>query len=328
MALAVHVIELPYQTSPADFQALLSPEIVLTWGEAVKEDCEILVAGRPSQEQLLASPKLRALVIPWAGVPQATRTLLGDFPHLGVHNLHYNALPVAELAVTLLLTAAKRILPMDRALRAHDWTPRYQRDLSLLLSDRQILILGYGSIGKLVARFCQGLGMRVAAIKRQVSPADRQLAAAQGVELSPREELDRCLPASDALILCLPLTPATERLIGARELALLPTHAVLVNVSRAAVVDEAALYQALRDQRLLAAALDVWYQEPQREAEIPRCPPAHYPFEELENVVMSPHRAAHSRSSEQLRLSHLADLLNAAARDGVLPNQVDLQAGY
>ena len=328
MALAVHVIELPYQTSPADFQALLSPEIVLTWGEAVKEDCEILVAGRPSEEQLLASSKLRALVIPWAGVPQATRTLVADFPHLGVHNLHYNALPVAELAVTLLLTAAKRILPMDRALRAHDWTPRYQRDLSLLLSDSQVLILGYGSIGKLVARFCQGLGMRVAAIKGQVSPAGRQLAAAVGVTLHPTDALDRCLPESDALIICLPLTPATERLLGARELALLPAHAVLVNVSRAAVVDEAALYQALRDQRLLAAALDVWYQEPQRDADLSRCPPAHYPFEALDNVVMSPHRAAHARSSEQLRLAHLADLLNAAARDGVIPNQVDRQAGY
>ena len=239
-----------------------------------------------------------------------------------------NALPVAEIAVTLLLAAAKRILPMDRSLRAHDWTPRSQSDPSLLLGESQVLILGYGAIGMLVARFCHGLGMRVAAIKRQVSPADRQLAAAVGVTLHSRDVLDRCLPESDALILCLPLTPATERLIDARELALLPTHAVLVNVSRAAVVDEAALYQALRDQRLLAAALDAWYQEPQRDADISHCPPSHYPFEALDNVVMSPHRAAHSRSSEQLRLSHLADLLNAAARDGVVPNLVDLQAGY
>jgi phosphoglycerate dehydrogenase-like enzyme len=117
-------------------------------------------------------------------------------------------------------------------------------------------------------------------------------------------------------------------LIGERELALLPPDAVLVNVGRGPIVDEAALYHALHEGTLHAAGLDVWYNYPADEASRSHTPPSAYPFHELDNVVMSPHRAGGSDESEMRRMTHLAALLNAAARGDEMPNRVDLQAGY
>lgn len=323
MSLSVHLLQLPYtQETIVELRARLDPEIHLTTGLELPDPAgfRVLVAGRPKREHLLASPHLEALVVPWAGIPDETRELMREFPHIALHNLHHNALPVAEQAIALLLAAYKFIVPMDRALRAGNWTPRYQPNPSLLLQGRMALILGYGAVGRQVARLCQGLGMEVVAVRRRAAPG-----APVGASVADLHDL---LPRAGAILVCLPLTPETEGLIGAAELALLPNDAVLVNVGRGPVVDEEALYQALRDHRLYAAGLDVWYSYPRDEASRSHTPPSRYPFHELENVVMSPHRAAGSTETERLRVIHLAELLNAAARGEPLPNRVDLQAGY
>jgi phosphoglycerate dehydrogenase-like enzyme len=323
MGLSVHLLQLPYtQETVAELRAQLHPEVYLTAGLELPSPAtfRILVAGRPSREHLLASPHLEALVVPWAGIPDPTRDLLREFPHLAVHNLHHNALPVAEQAIALLLAVCKFVVPMDRALRAHDWRPRYEPNPSLLLQGRTALVLGYGAVGRQVARLCQGLGMDVVAVRRKATAGTDRVA---GID-----KLHSLLPRAGAVLICLPLTPETEGLIGAAELALLPPEAVLVNVGRGPVVDEAALFQALRDRRLYAAGLDVWYNYPPDEASRSHTPPSRYPFHELDNVVMSPHRAGGSTETERLRVAHLAEMLNAAARGEPLPNRVNLAAGY
>jgi phosphoglycerate dehydrogenase-like enzyme len=323
MALPVHLLQLPYtQDTVAELRARLHPDVHLTASLELPSPARfrILVAGRPQREHLLASPDLEALIVPWAGIPAATRELLLDFPHIALHNLHHNALPVAEQAIALLLAACKFVVPMDRALRAHDWTPRYEPSPSLLLQGRMALVLGYGAIGRQVAALCRGLGMEVVAVRRRATPGPEGVA---GIS-----ELHALLPRAGAVIVCLPSTAETEGLIGAAELALLPPDAVLVNVGRGPVVDEAALFDALRERRLYAAGIDVWYNYPADEAGRSHTPPSRYPFHELDNVVMSPHRAGGSTETERLRVVHLAEMLNAAARGEPLPNRVDLQAGY
>ena len=325
--LRVHVLWTHSPEALADLQSQLADNIHLTTGEdlAGLARCDILVGGRPSRDQLTASPTLRAIVIPWAGLPPETRALLADFPAVAVHNLHHNAAPVAELALALLLAAAKSIVPYDQALRRHDWTPRYtdSREV-LLLAGKTALILGYGAIGRRVAVALQALGMTVLATRRHPPFAPDGAAA----ELHPPEALPALLPRADALIVALPLTPETEGLLGTAELALLPTHGVLVNIGRAAIITEQALYEALRDGRLAAAGLDVWYQYPAGEAARDHTPPANLPFGELPNVVLSPHRAGHAVETEPLRMAHLANLLNSAAAGQTIPNRVDLRSGY
>jgi len=326
MSLSVYILHSYAQEALANLRAQLAPGVRLTVGQDLPPpaDYEILVGGRPQREHLDASPDVHTLIIPWAGLPTETRELLSDFPHIAVHNLHHNAVPTAEMACTLLLAAAKWVVPMDRSLRAHDWSPRYRPNPALVLEGKTALILGYGAIGQHVARLCRGMGMKVIAIRRKVTAS----APAGPVEIYGQASLHHLLPQTNALVICLPLTPATTGLIGRDELALLPRHAVLVNIGRGPIVDEAALYEALRDGRLYAAGLDVWYNYPSDQAARAHTPPSTFPFHELDNVVMSPHRGGGSTETDVRRMTHLARLLNAAARGEPVPNRVDLQAGY
>lgn len=325
--LFVHLQRPPEPVMVDRLRAQLEPNVRVTLGPELPDPARyhVLVAGRPEREELAASPALHTLVIPWAGVPQETRERVQDFPDVAVHNLHHNAVPVAEMAVSLLLAAAKFILPLDRTLRDGDWRPRYWDTTALLLEDRTALILGYGAIGRRVARICHaGLGMRVWATKRHVSQPRDEFAEA----IHSSDALHDLLPETNALLICLPHTPETDGLIGAEELALLPPDALLVNVGRGPIVEEAALYRALRDGLIYAAGLDVWYNYPSDEDARSATPPSAFPFHELENVVMSPHRAGGTVDTDRLRMDHLARLLNGMARGEPPPNRVDLEAGY
>lgn len=325
MTLTVHWLRESDRAAVDDLHARLRPDVALTVGKQVPTpaDYEILVAGRPKRKHMTASPHLRALIIPFAGVPQETWALMLDFPRIAVHNLHHNAAAAAEMAVALLLTASKFIVPNDRALRQHDWRPRYRPNPAVVLEGKTVLILGYGSIGQRVARICRGLNMDVIATRRK-PPAG----SSEGIY--PPEALRDLLPRASAVVIALPLTTETEGLIGEEELALLPSESVLVNVGRGPIVDEGALYHALRDGALHAAGLDVWYNYPGDEASRSNTPPSIYPFHKLDNVVMSPHKAGSggSKEIERRRTAHLARLLNAAAAGDPMPNRVNMDAGY
>lgn len=328
MTLNVHLL---YDYTPEVTDMLrdqLDPNIRLTIGEANASsgDIHILIAGRPQREILAANKHMHTLIIPWTGIPPETRSLLSDFPHIALHNLHHNAPPVAETAVALMLTAAKNIIPADQALRRGDWTIRYERPArSLLMEDKTLLILGFGEIGRRIARICHAMGMKVIAIKRNVigEPEDPFVEA-----IHPPEKLHELLPLAQTLMVTLPLTPETEDLIGERELALLPEDAVLVNIGRGLIINEEALYHALKHGELGAAGLDVWYNYPSDEANRAHTYPSDCPFWELDNVVMSPHRSGLTKEIDYLRMGHLAILLNAAANNEEIPNRVNLQRGY
>jgi phosphoglycerate dehydrogenase-like enzyme len=324
--LCVHLLDKPATDALQTLQSCLDPGIRLTFGPKlpVPAETQVLVAGRPARDQLEASSALERLIIPFAGLPPATRALLLDFPHIKVHNLHHNAALTAEMALALLLAAAKFIIPYDRALRAHDWTPRYQPNPSILLEGKTALVLGFGAIGKRIARACWGLGMTVHALRKRPAQEIPEFP----VNLHSPEALTELLPQTEVLLIALPATPQTDGLLGARELGLLPDASLLVNIGRAAIVEQQALFDCLQSGKLAAAGLDVWYNYPASLEGRTHTPPADLPFHELDNLVMSPHRAGHSRETENLRMSALADLLNAAARGQSVPNPVNVAAGY
>jgi len=304
----------------------LDPSIRLTTGEVIPdpEDYRILIAGRPKRALLEASESLEALIIPWAGIPPSTKELLKEYPHFGVHNLHYNAISTAEFAMALLLAAAKKLVPIDRSFREHDWTNRYLPNPSILLKGKQALILGYGEIGHRVGKMCLSFGMKVSAVRRSI---DVRLTEG-AVELYPMKEMMKVLANASILFVCLPETSDTIGLIGKDELDRLPEDAILVNIARGAIVQEKALYNALSTGKLAAAGLDVWYQYPENEEARSHTPPSAYPFHELDNVVMSPHRAGGWTESDLGRMEHLARLLNQAAAGERMQNELNLDRGY
>ncbi len=246
---------------------------------------------------------------------------MANYPHIAVHNLHHNAVTTAETALTLMMAAAKHLVPIERSFRAHDWRPRYQPNPALMLTGKTALILGYGHIGRHIGRVCAALGMRVLATREH--PVEDPVA-----EVHPPEALHDLLPKANILFITLPLTDETRGLIGEKEIRLLPQGAVVINVGRGPVLDQHALYNALKDGHLHSAGLDVWYNYPPDEASRANTPPADVPFHELDNIVMSPHRGGGSAEIEIRRMQHLAHFLNLAAPGKPLPNQIDLERGY
>jgi len=325
--LRVHILHPPPDDALTQLQELIDSTIEITSGlESLESDTQILVHGRPSMEHLAACPKLKALIIPYAGVSAETRKLLMDsHSDLPVYNLHHNAVAASELAMALFLAAAKTLIPVDRKFRTHDWRSRYDGAPTMLLEGKTAVILGFGAIGSRLVTMCLALGMNVHAVRRHNDRPHPEL-----VQLHGLDDLDDLLPIADALFVALPLTPETEELIGPKEIDLLPSSCVLVNIARGSIVDEEALYLALKEEQIAAAGIDVWYNYPRTPESRADTPPSRFPFHELDNVVMSPHRggAFQLQELERRRMGDLASTLNAIARGEHIPHRVDIRAGY
>jgi phosphoglycerate dehydrogenase-like enzyme len=198
------------------------------------------------------------------------------------------------------------------------------------LAGRTAVVLGYGAIGARVGRALQGLGLDVIAVTRSgTASRSSGVSGATPHRVVAAAELDAVLPEADVLAITVPATERTRGRIDAAALARLPANAILVNVARGSVVDEAALFEALRTGRLFGAGLDVWYRYPSADEEPGTATlPGRLPFHELESVVLSPHRGGHVDDTERTRMIALARLVELARAGHPLPDRVDLVAGY
>lgn len=326
MTLRVHFNRL----RDSEFLDLLKPQlaqdIIVTIGEEKPDpaDFEILIHPSPTMNWIENSPYLRAIVIPWAGISQEVFDLMGQYPNISLHNLHHNNFNTAELGFSLLLAAAKNLIPMDQALRKNDWSTRFTIRKAVLLRGKTALILGFGEIGQALASYCLGLGMKVKATRKH----PERKAAPKDVEIYPHNQLHQILPMADVLLIALPLTGETNDLIGKEELRLMPKGSILVNIGRGSIVNQFALYDALKTGHLTAAGSDVWYNYPESKEAHANTPPADVPFGELENFVLSPHRGGMVEEVDLQRAQALADMLNTANQGLPIPNRVDLTAGY
>ncbi|MGH8879365.1 MAG: NAD(P)-dependent oxidoreductase [Stackebrandtia sp.] len=312
----IHIVSVhPNFTLDAELRELVErrPEWRFTNADAPPPDAgyDVLIAGRPTRELLRASPNLHTVVLPFSGIPEETAAVMAEFPGLGLRRMHHNAGPTAELALGLVLSAARGIVPSDRGMREHDWTSRFVPPRpAMLLDGQKATVVGYGEIGQRVARGLVAMGMRVRATRAGAVGEYRDGA----VTVHPAADLHPLLPDSRVTVLNLPATPETTGLIGRRELDLLPAPATLVNVSRARVVDERALYEKLHEGEL-AAGLDVWWEEAVDPAAAHGIAASRFPFHELPNVVLSPHRGGAFSLPETpaLRARHLDQLLAEVA---------------
>ncbi|MGI9052289.1 MAG: hydroxyacid dehydrogenase [Ilumatobacteraceae bacterium] len=186
-----------------------------------------------------------------------------------------NTVSVAEQTMLLILAAARAAIELDAATRAGDFAVR-TRVRGVELRGRRLLLVGYGRIGREVAHRALAFEMRVRIFDPFVTAT-----LAAGIEVV--EELDDGLRDADVVSLHVPLTAATRHLIGARELALLPRGAIIVNTGRGGLIDEAALLASVRSGHLHGAGLDTFETEPL---------PAHSPLLRERRIVLSPHSAA------------------------------------
>jgi D-3-phosphoglycerate dehydrogenase len=211
----------------------------------------------------------------------------------------------AEHTLALLLAFARRLPYMSEALRRGEWTARRHPEVRRI-AGRTLGLVGFGASAQAVARRAASLGLRLMAWARKPDKY-QAIAAALSVELV---DLERLLAESDFVSIHVPLTPETRHLIDAEKLEWMKPTAVLVNTSRGAVIDEAALVSALQGRRIAGAALDVF--EGIDVFALPGPPPAH-PLLALDNVLLTPHCAGSSvESSLESKVRgarHAADVL-------------------
>ena len=257
-----------------------------------------------------AAPGLRLIQSPGAGVD--TYDARGLPPCCSLCNVYEHATPIAEYVLGAMVALTGKWLSRDRLLRCGIWegTARREGEPHGELAGGTLGLLGYGTIGRAVAARAAAFGMKVCALRANpfAGPPEPPLAWMGGPG-----QLRELLDMSDYLVICCPLTPETRGLLDAAKLAWLKPGAYLINVSRAEIVEEQALYAALKLGRLAGAALDVWYRYPQATDE--RLLPAHAPFHELENVLMTPHLSAWTHAMLERRWTKIAANLDALAEN-------------
>ena len=176
-------------------------------------------------------------------------------------------------------------------------------------------IVGYGRVGREVARRAAPFGCRILAANR--TPKEPE----SGVEgVVPLADIDRMLPECDTVALCTALGPETTGLIDARRLSLMRSKAFLINIARGQVVDEDAIYSALRDGTIGGAALDVWWQYPN--ATEPGRRGSRHPFHELPNVIATPHNSGWTSGMVERRWNEIAENINRFVRGAPVINLV------
>jgi D-3-phosphoglycerate dehydrogenase len=230
-----------------------------------------------------AGRKLKAVGSLRAGYENVAADYLTEKGIMFFNNPGRNADAVSDYAIGMLLAEARNIARSHMALKQGQW----RRDFINLpyspdLPGRTVGIIGFGQIGQLVARKLTGFEVRLLAYDPYAGP---EAAAALNVTLT---DLDTLLKESDFVTIHARLTEENEHMLGARELALMKPTAILVNTARSGLVDEDALYQALRDRKIGGAALDVFDQEP---------PGKDYPLVTLDNCTITTHMAGTTRDA-------------------------------
>ena len=275
-----------------------------------------IVVGHIWRPSFPPAPRLRLLQSVAAGLDLLDITAVPK--GVTICNVFGHEPAIAEYVIMTMLVLTHRLFEAVTAFRKGSWVASPQFGGGTPHGEvlgRTIGIIGYGRIGREVAERAAGLKCRVIAANRSpvADPAPAET-------VFPLTELDRMLPLCDMVLISCGLAPETVGLIDARRLALLKPGALLINVARAAIVDEDALYSALKEGHLGGAALDVWWQYP-TQAE-PDRRPSRRPFRELTNVLITPHSSSSTEATADRRWSVVAANLDRFARGETLENIV------
>ena len=325
----------PFGEARLDRLRAVSPRLAVSSAPAETADysvADVLYAGAPPRD-LARAPRLR-----WTQLHMAGVNALRDHPIYaepgvlltttsGVH-----AATIAEYAITVFLALAHRVPRMVEWKARGGWPPdgdRWRLFVPTEVRGATLGIIGYGSIGRELARIARSaFGMTVLACKRDPSrradtgycpPGTGDPEGVLPAAWFPPARLPELLARSDVVVMAAPLTPETERMIGADELAAMKPGTYFVNVGRGPTVDEAALAEALRTGRIAGAAVDVFAEEP---------PPAGHPLYALDNVIVSPHVSGFLPAYDDGCCALFAENLRRYLEGAPLLNVVDRAAGY
>jgi phosphoglycerate dehydrogenase-like enzyme len=233
------------------------------------------------QDWFASAPKLRYIVTPAAGLDYFTVD-----PPSGVEviNSSFQGPLIAETVLGMMLSYARGISLGIDLMKKEAWPRREVTNRMRRLAGSHLVVLGFGNIGGWIARRAKLFGCRITGIRRRPRHLQPEFFSYEDRVL-PMENLREVLPTADHLVIALPRTPETDNIIGRTELSLLQPHAALYNVGRGNAVDEEALIEIMRDNRIGAAFLDVFAREPL---------PSDSPLRDLPGCYLMPHSCAAS----------------------------------
>ena len=266
-------------------------------------------------------------------LPPAPQLRLLQVPGAGYDGIEIPALPAgtalcncfehdpgcSEYAMLAMLEWSIRLAPADADMRRGDWSrsSRFGGAPDGELAGRTVAIVGMGRIGRAVAKRAKAFEMRVIGVNRTLRGDEPHVDAMFGLD-----RLAEAVREADFVVLGCALTPETRGLIDARILAAMPRHAVIVNVARGPVIDEAALYDALAHRRIGGAVIDTWWRYPTVPGEdVAQWP---YRFDLLDNTILSAHIAGWTTGTVLRRIRAMAANLDRLARGEPLDNVITI----
>jgi phosphoglycerate dehydrogenase-like enzyme len=280
-------------------EAAAAPDAILSW-----------FAKRELLEAALArAPRVRWVHSASVGVDTLVSPALAAHPSVLTNARGVYSAALAEFAVAGMLFFAKDLRRLARSQSEGRWDP-FEVEM---LKGKVLGIAGYGDIGRTTAALARAFGMRILALRRRM---ETDALVERFYTAGERRDM---FAASDYVLAALPLTPETRGLVGAAELAVMQPSAVLINVGRGPVVDEAALVRALQEKRIRGAVLDVFDREPLPEG---------HAFYRLENVLLSPHSADHTAGWMEQSLELFLENFERFRKGEPLKNAVEKSLGY
>jgi glyoxylate/hydroxypyruvate reductase len=285
------------------------------WDRLVADAEIMLDAYRPSSSNLpLRAPRLRWIQFSSSGVGGFVEHMcLANSPILVTNVAGLHGAPLAEFVLLSMLYFAKDLPSVLADQRQHRW----QRFAAHPLRGKTLGVLGLGGVGREVARVAKAVGMRVVGTKRTKAGASPDQYNVDAIY--PNSDLHRLLAESDYLVLSVPLTPETDGMVGEAELAATKPGAVLINISRGAVVDEPAMIRALQSGHLGGAALDVFAVEPL---------PDDSPLWDMPNVLVTSHSMSTVVGENEQVIDIFIDNLRRYLVGQPLRNLFDRERGY
>lgn len=223
----------------------------------------------------------------------------------GVHDQ-----PLAEFCLMVMMAFNKKLIHTLESQKRKHW----ERFAGTDLRGKTIGIIGMGKVGQRVGQLCQCLGMKVLGVKRDTHGVEPTSVYAD--ELYDQNELEKVVPRAEYLILIAPHTPETEKMIGEKQLLMLPKGAILINIGRGALIDEPALVNALQSGHLGGAGLDVFEVEPL---------PQDSPLWDMPNVIVSPHSGSTSDKENELITDIFCENLKRYLEGKPLINVIDME---
>lgn len=286
-------------------------------------DVEIIVATRLAPEVVQSAKKLKFIQKTGAGVDAMPFHVIPENV-LIANTSGANPVPMAEGAIALLISLAKRIT------QRHNLFPDRSSERGTELRGKKVGIIGLGSIGIEIAKRLQAFEMSILGIKRQPEMDLKQQLKLEF--LGGSDDLDYVLKESDFVIVTVPLTPTTKGMISNKELSLMKETAFIINIARAGIIDEEALYNALKENKIAGAGLDVWWVphwwDPKWKPELDK--PSHFPIWELPNVIATPHNVGFTERTiySEKAIQIIVENINLVIQGKQPQNLVDKENQY